>query len=136
MFCYLSLKNLRRAFLHEIQMFLKPLLIKDHNGEPQKLQQCCLKRRHCNACNGIRYKIITYHMPCFEGPCSRVSTIFVLCLKRLHLGLVFDPPLLFSLSCPKTRRNWGDRAFVSAAPRLWNSLPSNLKIETRRKTNL
>ena len=34
-----------------------------------------------------------------------------------------------SLSCPKTRRNWGDRAFVSAAPRLWNALPSNLKME-------
>ena len=34
-----------------------------------------------------------------------------------------------SLSCPKTRRNWGGRSFVSAAPRLWNSLPSNLNME-------
>ena len=35
-----------------------------------------------------------------------------------------------NLFCPKTRRSWGDRAFVSAAPRLWNSLPLNLKMET------
>ena len=70
------------------------------------------------------------------GPCSRVCscrallpTIFVLCLKCLHLGLVFDPPLLLVCLAPKLGGNWGDRAFVSAAPRLWNSLPSNLKME-------
>lgn len=32
-----------------------------------------------------------------------------------------------TLIIPKTRRSWGDRAFASAAPRLWNSLPNTLK---------
>ena len=48
-----------------------------------------------------------------------------------------------NLFCPKTRRSWGDRAFVSAAPRLWNSLPLKLKVEnsyevfkTKLKTHL
>ena len=36
---------------------------------------------------------------------------------------------IISLSCPKTMRSWGDGAIVSAAPRLWNSLPLNLKME-------
>ena len=32
-----------------------------------------------------------------------------------------------TLIIPKTRRSWGDRAFASAAPRLWNSLPNTLE---------
>ena len=34
----------------------------------------------------------------------------------------------FSLAIPKSKRTWGDRAFASAAPHLWNSLPKSIHL--------
>jgi hypothetical protein len=31
------------------------------------------------------------------------------------------------LVVPRTKHSWGDRAFVNAAPKLWNSLPESIK---------
>ena len=69
------------------------------------------------------------NITCFEEPCSRLyfyfaQNVFILVWSSLLYSTI-------SLSCPKTRRNWGDRAFVSAARLcLWNSkIRLKLKME-------
>ena len=74
----------------------------------------------------IRYKILLITYRALKGLApDYICTLLKMSSSRFGLR----SSSTISLSCPKTRRNWGDRAFVSAAPRLWNALPSNLKME-------
>ena len=74
----------------------------------------------------IRYKILLITYRALKGLApDYICTLLKMSSSRSGLRSSSTN----SLSCPKTRRNWGDRAFVSAAPRLWNALPSNLKME-------
>jgi len=36
---------------------------------------------------------------------------------------------------PRTRRRFGDRAFAVAAPRVWNSLPTDIKLHRSTTTS-
>ena len=76
----------------------------------------------------IRYKILLITYRALKGLApDYICTLLKMSSSRS--GLWSSSTTCISLSCSKTRRNWGDRAFVSAAPRLWNALPSNLKME-------
>jgi len=39
------------------------------------------------------------------------------------------------LYVPRTRRRFGDRAFAVAAPRMWNSLPTDIKLHRSTTTS-
>ena len=48
------------------------------------------------------------------------------CLQKTNLGTIF----VYTLDAPsiRTKVNLGDTAFQVAAPKLWNSLPSELRL--------
>ena len=57
-----------------------------------------------------------------------MPTIFLNCFKfTLHRGIFDQVPCFSPLNPLKSRHSWGDRSFSSAAPRIWNSLPLNLR---------
>ena len=73
----------------------------------------------------LAYKIllITYRALKFSSP-QYISSLIK--LYNPHRSGLRSANAL-SLVIPKTRRSWGDRSFMSAAPRLWNNLPKSLK---------
>ena len=73
------------------------------------------------------YKILLITYRALKGLAPDYNCTLLYKMSSSRSGLRSSSTI--SLSCPKTRRNWGDRSFVSAAPRLWNSLPSNLNME-------
>ena len=72
------------------------------------------------------YKIllITYRALKFSSPQYINSLIEI--YKPSRSGLRSSAE--FSLAIPKSKRTWGDRAFASAAPHLWNSLPKSIHL--------
>ncbi len=73
----------------------------------------------------LEYKVllITFRALKFSSPEYIASLIHIHKSNRSGLRSSSD----FSLVVPKSKRSWGDRAFASAAPRLWNKLPNSIK---------
>ena len=74
----------------------------------------------------LMYKIllITFRALKFSSPQYINSLIEI--YKPSRSGLRSSAE--FSLAIPKSKRTWGDRAFASAAPHLWNSLPKSIHL--------
>ena len=75
----------------------------------------------------LTYKIllIAYRALTFSSP-EYISSLLDF-RKPGRSGLRSSKSSTLDLSIPKTRRSCGDQAFASAAPRLWNNLPTKLK---------
>ena len=99
---------------------------------------------HTSAFERIHYKyLISYHTnveqlrSCDERRCRSAKPPTV-CLYRIsQYSTVSSLRTAFSgdLYVPRTRRRFGDRAFAVAAPRVWNSLPTDIKLHRSTTTS-
>ena len=83
------------------------------------LTTCCILRSHL----AIRTKIVYKCQHCMaaqylQAYCEPMSTCSSRCLQSISSSL---------LAVPRTRTNYGDRSFAVYGPRVWNSLPDELR---------
>ena len=73
----------------------------------------------------IVLKVLTLTFKALSGECPAYLADLINVQQTRRTGLRSgDSNKLFERRC---RRQWGDRSFVAAAPRLWNALPLALK---------
>ena len=84
-------------------------------------------RKLCNLCKGLTSNYVclsTRHLLGKHHSTLRtLSGRWLICHRASSRSALSGNLLL-----PRTRRKFGDRAFAVAAPRVWNSLPTDIKL--------
>ena len=75
----------------------------------------------------INYKIIILTFKIIHGTAPKYLSELISFKSNSHYGLRSNNQLLLSPPKVKTLATLGDRAFVAAAPKLWNSLAPSLR---------
>jgi len=72
---------------------------------------------------------VEFKIACFvhQSLTSKTPTCTSLSTFDLSSSMVFVLSLIKTLVVPRRRSSFGDRSFAAARPRLWNSLPTNLR---------
>ena len=76
---------------------------------------------------GIKFKILLLTFKCLYGLAPNYLIVLIRIKKRPRCSLRSNDSLLLELPSTKTRPTLGDRAFQSAAPYLWDALPSTIR---------
>ena len=75
----------------------------------------------------IKFKILLLTFKCLYGLAPNYLIGLISIKKQSRYSLRSNESLLLELPSTKTRPTLGDRAFQSAAPYLWNALPSTIR---------
>ena len=75
----------------------------------------------------IKFKILLLTFKCLYGLAPNYLMDLICIKKQSRYSLRSNDSLLLELPSIKTRPTLGDRAFQSAAPYLWNALPSTIR---------
>ena len=75
----------------------------------------------------IKFKILLLTFKCLYGLAPNYLIDLISIKKQSRYSLRSNDSLLLELPSTKTRPTLGDRAFQSAAPYLWNALPSTIR---------
>lgn len=75
----------------------------------------------------IKFKILLLTFKCLYGLAPNYLIDLICIKKQSRYSLRSNDSLLLELPSIKTRPTLGDRAFQSAAPYLWNALPSTIR---------
>ena len=78
----------------------------------------------------IIYKIILITFKALHGQAPQYITELIYYKRKSNHNLRSDNKCLLAPPAVKTAKTTGDRAFASAAPTLWNRLPTKLRAET------
>ena len=75
----------------------------------------------------IKFKILLLTFKCLYGLAPNYLIDLISIKEQSRYSLRSNDSLLLELPRTKTRPTLGDRAFQSAAPYLWNALPSTIR---------
>ena len=75
----------------------------------------------------IKFKILLLTFKCLYGQAPNYLIDFITTKKQSKYSLRSNESIFLELPCIKTHPTLGDRAFQSAAPYLWNALPSEIR---------